>query len=313
MAEHEYPWETEEHQQKEQLRAALAAREKELDELRNQLIHREEMVDRRLAQDKKMLERRERELFNSWEKRSESLAEQEQAFARRQEEIERHFEVERVRAAEWRRESAEERRQLDELQRSLEQEKVRLTQAAQETLQTNSKRFVASALNILGVKEGRFHTIGICWAIGGALSLLVGVIIAVATMITSSDAYHQAGGASIGYYLFHLFRGLIVVGLCAALARYAFIFSNSYMHESLKAGDRAHAIRFGEFYLDTYGANAEWEQVKEAFAQWNITGQSAFSKQDMSSIDPAVMGAAGKVVEKAIDAASAAAKKADPA
>ena len=81
------------------------------------------------------------------------------------------------------------------------------------------------------------------------------------------------------------------------------------MHESLKIGERAHAIRFGEFYLDTYGANAQWSEVKEAFAHWNISGQSAFSQAESDDVDPAVTGAASKLVEKALDAAVSLGKK----
>ena len=309
VAENQFPWNTPDQQQRDHLRSALVTREKELDELRNQLVQREEMIDRRSAQDKKMLERRERELADAWDKRQQYLIEQEQAILKRQEEFERHFEVERQQIDDRRREYVEEKRDLESLARTLEQERIRLTQESQQTLQDNSKRFVGAALTLLGDKEGRFHRTANWWAVGGAVALLAGVVIAVVTMLSSSDSYHQASAAGLGYYFFHLFRGLVVVGVCVALARYAFIFSNSYMHESQKVGERAHAIRFGEFYLDTYGTNAEWEQVKEAFAHWNISGQSAFSKHDPNSVDPALAGAAGKVMEKALEVASAAAKK----
>lgn len=311
MAEDNFFWDQPDKIQRDQIRLALSTREKELDELRSQLALREEMIDRRSMQDKRILEKRERELADAWEKRQQNLAEQEQAFAKRQEDAERFFDTERQLVEDRRREYLEEKRDLEALARTLEQEKNRLTQESQQTLQDNSRRFVGSALTLLGNKEGRFHGIAVWWAVGGALSLLAGIAIALVTMLTSSDSYHQAASAGLGYYFFHLFRGLIIVGVCAALARYAFIFSNSYMHESLKVGERAHAIRFGEFYLDTYGANAEWEQVKEAFAHWNITGQSAFSKHDPNAVDPAVAGAAGKVMKKAIEAASAAAKKSE--
>lgn len=327
MAEERYPWtisdaerahrerdqreqeQLVQREQMEQLRQALVAREKELDEFRNSLVHREEMIDRRIAQDKKKLEQRERELRDSWEIRAQSVAEQEQALASRAEEVERKLEIERIQVEEKRREYLEGRREVEVLQHALEQERLRLTQEAQEALQHNSRRFVGSALKILGDKEAHFHGIGLWWAVGGAAALLVGVVIVVLTMINSAETYHQAAGAGLGYYFFHLFRGLVVVGLCGALARYAFIFSNSYMHESLKVGERAHAIRFGEFYLDTYGANAQWEQVKEAFAHWNIIGQSAFSKQESAGVDPAVTGMAEKVLDKAVEVASAAVKK----
>ncbi|WP_060514087.1 hypothetical protein [Pseudomonas sp. NBRC 111132] len=281
----------------------------ELDAMRDQLARREAIIEKRLLDDKRQLERREKELFDSVEKRVQNLAEQEQSIALRQEELERKLAEERNETIKRRQEYLQQMQSLDDFRRTLEIEKQRLTEDAQQTLQDNSKKFVKSALSLLGDKEDRFHVISVVWAIAGALSLLAGVIIAVVTMISSSDSYHQAPGASLSYYFFHLFRGLVVVGLCGVLSRYAFVFSNSYMHESLKVGERAHAIRFGEFYLDTYGANAEWEQVKEAFAHWNISGQSAFSKAEAGAVDPAISGAASKLLDKAIDAASNLAKK----
>jgi hypothetical protein len=52
------------------------------------------------------------------------------------------------------------------------------------------------------------------------------------------------------------------------------------MREALKNADRRHAINFGKFYLESYGAAAEWSQVKEAFEHWNITGENAFSPKN---------------------------------
>lgn len=287
-----------------QQRKVLAEREIELDQIRKQLAEREAYIEHRMQQEKKVLDSREKELFESVEKRKLSLARQEQAAMERQESLERELIEQRVQLVEERKNRTTHLLEIEQQRRELEQEKQRLTEESQKALQGNSKRFVGSALSLLGAKESRFHFISGLWAIIGACSLLSGVVIAVVTMISSSDNFHQAPGTGLAYYFFHLFRGLVVVGLCGVLSRYAFIFSKSYMHESLKIGERAHAIRFGEFYLDTYGSNAQWNEVKEAFAHWNISGQSAFSGADPSTIDPAVSGAANKLVEKAMDAAS---------
>lgn len=100
---------------------------------------------------------------------------------------------------------------------------------------------------------------------------------------------------SWSFFLFIVFRGLIVITMFVALARYAFIYSNSYMHESLKSGERRHAINFGKFYLEAFGVNSSWEQIKEAFQHWNINNESAFSKKQASEFDPKVMKHAMKV------------------
>lgn len=289
--------------------AMLSLREKELDKLRLELAERESYIETRMQQEKKQLEIREQQLLDSLEKRNQALSQHELAASQRQEVIERELAELRVQLLQERDELTSQKKTVDDLKRELTLEKQSLTEESQKILQDNSKKFVGSALSLLSAKEGRFHAISSVWAILGASALLVGVIIAVLTMISSADNFHSASGAGLAYYFFHLFRGLVVVGLCGVLSRYAFVFSKSYMHESLKIGERAHAIRFGEFYLDTYGANAQWSEVKEAFAHWNISGQSAFSQAESDDVDPAVTGAASKLVEKALDAAVSLGKK----
>ncbi|MFP5426593.1 MAG: hypothetical protein ACLGJA_12160 [Gammaproteobacteria bacterium] len=289
--------------------ADLDKREKELDLLRQQLANREAEVEHRMLQEKKFLEQREMELFDSVEKRNSSLSQHEQSLARRQKEADRELLEQRAELAKNQNELMRQRQEMHELKLSLEQERQRLTEQSQKALQDNSKKFVGAALNLLSAKEKLFHWISGAWAVAGAFSLLMGVVIAVWTMFSSSSTYHQSAGSGLAYYFFHLFRGLVVVGLCGVLSRYAFIFSKSYMHESLKIGERAHAIRFGEFYLDTYGANAHWSEVKEAFAHWNINGQSAFSATESSSTDPAVVGAATDIVDKVLASATELGKK----
>ncbi|MCF5545385.1 hypothetical protein [Pseudomonas salomonii] len=293
-----------ESEEQRQQRLMLANREKELDELRKQLVEREAYIENRTQQEKKLLEQREKELYESVETRNQSFLQHEQAAMQRQNLAEKEIAEHRAQLAEERKKASVQRYHLDQLRVELESEKQRLTEEGQKTLQDNSKRFVGSALSLLGAKESRFHFISGVWGVIGAIALISGVAIAIATMISSSDNYHQVPGAGLAYYFFHLFRGLVVVGLCGVLSRYAFVFSKSYMHESLKIGERAHAIRFGEFYLDTYGANAQWNEVKEAFAHWNISGQNAFTGTDASPVDPSVVEAAGKLAEKAMEAAT---------
>ncbi|KXV69612.1 hypothetical protein AD952_14295 [Acetobacter cerevisiae] len=45
--------------------------------------------------------------------------------------------------------------------------------------------------------------------------------------------------------------------------------SGNFMKESLRTDDRIHNIRFGLLYIVTYGAAAEWKEVKEALSNWN--------------------------------------------
>ncbi|MFT8335036.1 MAG: hypothetical protein ABF628_02550, partial [Acetobacter orientalis] len=64
-------------------------------------------------------------------------------------------------------------------------------------------------------------------------------------------------------------RGIIILTVVGFFTRYNFIQSGNYMQEALKVSNRIHAIKFGQFYIETYGATASWDQVKEVFASWN--------------------------------------------
>ena len=57
------------------------------------------------------------------------------------------------------------------------------------------------------------------------------------------------------------------------------------MREALKNGDRRHAINFGKFYLESYGAAADWGQIKDAFEHWNIDGANGFGATDKKQAD----------------------------
>jgi hypothetical protein len=72
------------------------------------------------------------------------------------------------------------------------------------------------------------------------------------------------------------------------------------MQEALKNADRRHAINFGKFYLESYGAAADWTQVKEAFEHWNITGANAFTRGETTAgIDLTALEKAVSLVERA--------------
>jgi hypothetical protein len=85
--------------------------------------------------------------------------------------------------------------------------------------------------------------------------------------------------------------------MLTAVARLAFVLGKSFMVESLRNGDRAHAISFGRFYLQAFGSRADWAEIKEAFQHWNIDSGSSFSSQSPSDVDPIVVQAAVEIVK----------------
>ena len=84
---------------------------------------------------------------------------------------------------------------------------------------------------------------------------------------------------------------LLILTVIIALARLAFILGKSFMVESIRNGDRIHAISFGKFFIQAYGDKASRYEIREVFGEWNIDKGSSFYHQEVKDIDPNVLGA----------------------
>lgn len=190
--------------------------------------------------------------------------------------------------------------ELNERKLKLEEEERKYKEETQKNLQKNSSEYVNDALTDLKIKEDKFHLISRVWSILGGLSISIGIAILMWFGSEGMDLLKQDTNYGWSYLLLVTFKGLILVGLFIALAKYAFMYSQSYMHESIKNSERRHAIKFGKFYMESYGATANWHQVKDAFEHWNIECDSAFSKQDAAKFDPKSVESAISII-KALD------------
>lgn len=173
--------------------------------------------------------------------------------------------------------------QLADAAQQLQLEKVRYTEESRKKIESKSKDYVAAALDTLEGKERQFHRMSKFWTFLGAASLLGGLslfgYVTVMSFVTLPPAL------SWEFIVFSAFKGVVGLALFAALAKYAYLLGNSYMREALKNGDRRHAINFGKFYLESYGAAADWGQIKDAFEHWNIDAQNGFAKTDETHLD----------------------------
>lgn len=173
----------------------------------------------------------------------------------------------------------------------VEKEKSKYLAELKAKFEKKSSKYVLDATEALK-KSGwwlQFH--GIAWATFGAFALASALFLTVYftyTGISDVKTIQQITWPAISFLAF---KGLIIVGLCVVVAKYAFVFGQSYIHEALKTKERIHAINFGNFYLESFGANADWIQVKEAFANWNIQSSSAFFGNDPEKLE-------SKMIEK---------------
>lgn len=246
-------------------RQKLYEQEREFDQYRQRLQH--EFIER------------ETELRDELDKREKLFHEREQQLMARQRQFEvmqinQRKEVEAARDLH----NSEMTKQKAALQAALEElatQKKLYTEESRKLLESKSESYVEDALEILDTKEKEFHSISKVWGQIGAFALIVSIFFfGYTTFSTITVLPHPLTWEFISYAVL---KGMIAVGLLGALARYSFLFSNSYMKEALKNADRRHAINYGKFYLASYGAAADWSQVKEAFEHWNTTGSNAFN------------------------------------
>ncbi len=254
-------------------RKQIEEHERQLEEYRARLKH--EQLDREKAFQKE-LEARERLFAEREKKLFERQKEFEQTLLLRETEAEALRE--RLEQELLRRES-----KLLETERALQREKERYNEESRKKIERTSKDYVSEALELLGKKEQEFHSRSKTWATIGAVSLVGGLVFFGYVTVASLSVIPNP--VTWEFITFVLFKGLIAVALFAALAKYSLLFSKSYMQEALKNADRRHAINFGKFYLESYGAAADWAQVKEAFEHWNIMGANAFSTSEDSKFD----------------------------
>jgi ElaB/YqjD/DUF883 family membrane-anchored ribosome-binding protein len=276
-------------------------REHELSKYRKVIEQQEHELDAYRSRLKEEQIEKERELRREFEERERYFVDREKKLLERQKEFEKHFHMRESEAAALRNrlenEVAQRESELKRAEIELKQEKERLTEESRKKLEQTSRDYVADALEALSSKETKFHTISKIWSGIGAAALLIGFSLFVTITFTTSIADLQE--MSWPFLIFTFFKGVVAVGLLLAVAKYSYMFSSSYMQESLKNADRSHAINFGKFYLESYGSTADWSEVKEAFEHWNITGTNAFSKREANTLDASVLEKALEIVEKA--------------
>ncbi|MNZ44931.1 hypothetical protein D3C78_625700 [compost metagenome] len=279
----------------------LEARERELSRYREVIENQERELDAYRSRLKEEQLEKEMVLRKEFEEREHYFVERERKLLERQKDFEKYLQRREMEASALRDRLEEEvvirEQELKRAFMELQQEKERLTEESRKKLEQTSRDYVADALEALSSKETKFHRISKVWSGVGAGSLILGVaFFVIVTFTTNTENFNEI---SWPYLIFTLFKGLIAVGLLVGIAKYSYMFSSSYMQESLKNADRSHAINFGKFYLESYGAAADWSEVKEAFEHWNITGTNAFSKQEKLSLDTVSVEKALEVIEKA--------------
>lgn len=167
---------------------------------------------------------------------------------------------------------------FSERRKELEKEAEQVATA----LKINAADYIKVAIDSLKTLERRDRWLGYGWYCIGFLSLIAGIGFGIYNL-THID---QQAQILLTVLILITLKALLVIGLLGACAKYAFTLGKSYASEALKCSDRIHAIRFGDFYLNAFGAKTQWSELKEVFQHWNIDRSSSFASLDTSSFDP---------------------------
>lgn len=264
------------------LRETDENRSRELDVLRNRLHEREIELEKYRDEIKRDQYNNQKKMETEFKERERSFIDREDYLTDRQQEFEEKISIKEKENHDLhlrlQHEIRDREQSLTIALEELEREKSRYEKEAREKIESTSQHYVSDALSSLETKEKDFHQKSRRWAIAGATSLAFGLIFFIA--LSAYSALYPPQHVTWEIIALYLTKGLVVVGLFAAFAKYSHGYSSAYMHESLKNADRRHAINFGKFYLEAYGASAEWSEVKQAFEHWNIAEKNAFSKQE---------------------------------
>jgi hypothetical protein len=154
--------------------------------------------------------------------------------------------------------------------------------AVAERIEASAPEFIDEAIKSLRDRESRDGRHGRAWYVIGFLALVAGIPFVLFAIAYSGTATERSW-ADIAILSL---KTIVVVGLLGACAKYAFTLGKSYISESLKSADRIHAISFGKFYLQAFGSESKWPELKEVFQHWNIDRSSSFSSLDPAQFDP---------------------------
>lgn len=273
----------------------LSERERELFRIQQMLSLQEKEFDEKRKRLKEEQLAREREIQRELDARELFFSEREKKLIERQRDFEEHLMRRQAEAEALRtylqNEVADREAKLQQALIDLQQKKELYSEESRRKIEKTSKDYVEDTLETLNKKGESFHFISKIWSAVGAASLAGGILFF--SYITTLSVINLPAQITWEFIIFSVFKGLIAIALLAGLARYSFLFSSSYMQEALKNADRRHAINFGKFYLESYGAAADWSQVKEAFEHWNISSTNAFSRTekllpDMSALEKAL-------------------------
>ncbi len=151
-----------------------------------------------------------------------------------------------------------------------------------EAIETDGYKYLDGTIKGLN-NSSRKNEVMALFCYYGALFPLVGIVgfllknnVEFPKVMEEGDIYN---------FIFCCIKMVLLSGGMIALTRYIFMLGKSFMVESIRLSNRAHAIGLGKLYMQLYKNKFEWSELKDVLQNWNIDSGSAFIGLDAKDIE----------------------------
>ncbi len=227
-----------------------------------QLLERESKISQDSAERLKDLQERETRLSRQEKTALDHLAKQRKDF-----EILREKEITNLHTDQAR---------VKEMEKELILAKERQTKEYQNQLEKSSAKYINETLKTLNNNHQKAKSSSSRWRAYGALSLIVSFSILFYLSYQINPLDSAIGWKNISYLVL---RGSAIVALAGGFAAYAIQASNRQSLEAAAIASKIHGIEYGAFFINTYGANARWDDIDKAFRHWHKHEETQVEKK----------------------------------
>lgn len=149
-----------------------------------------------------------------------------------------------------------------------------------EVIENDGYSYLDNCIEDLCKREKKYINLGLISFVGCFLLLIVNLYIAAVLLIGFFRVdidFSRALTVILGV--------AILSAAIIAAARLFFLLGKALIVESIRANDRAHAMRFGKFYLQLYKEKFSWFELKDVLKNWNIDQGSVFGELDSKELE----------------------------
>lgn len=175
---------------------------------------------------------------------------------------------------------------VDELNSKISFLEKENAEAIQQRIKDNLSDYVNDSVGKLNTIEKKLKDAAARWSFFSILILFFGFSAGIGFSLFGYAFGPDLKDLKWPELLIFSIKGIFIVSAFVAAAGYSFMKSNAFTHEAIIISNRAHAIKFGQLYLDIYGNTVERGEMQKIFENWNISSDTAFLRNKNDKSDP---------------------------